>query len=220
MKNNDKSFLWCVLAALHPVGKNAERVSKYLPFVKEMNLDNISFPTPLSQIGRFEKTNNISINVFDFDREVFPLKVTTAGKESHINLLLISDGEKRHYTLIKNMNRLLFRVYSQKINTCEKNPEISSTEPITRHVPCGFACVVVGPNGRVVTPPTVYRGEDAVDNFLKNLIKGEYWILRKIFEVKPMVSTEADKNKPCQAAVNCTVCEPPLNGNRFGTMIT
>ncbi|GBN00885.1 hypothetical protein AVEN_215657-1 [Araneus ventricosus] len=99
------------------------------------------------------------------------------------------------------------------------NPKISSTQPITRHVPCGFAYVFVGPNGRMVRPPTVYLGEDAVDNFLKNLIEEANWILRKIFEVKPMVSTEEDKNN-FQAIMNCTICEPPLNGDRSGTTIT
>ncbi|GBL87019.1 hypothetical protein AVEN_218727-1 [Araneus ventricosus] len=104
IKNNDKCFLWCVLAALHPVGKNAERTSKYLPFVKDINVSNISFPI---SIDRFEKMNDVSIIVIGFDGEVFPLKITAAGKDRHINLLLISYGEKRHYTLIKNMSRLL-----------------------------------------------------------------------------------------------------------------
>ncbi|GBN71052.1 hypothetical protein AVEN_232186-1, partial [Araneus ventricosus] len=97
----------CVLAALQPVGKDTQRVSNYLPFVKALNVDKITFPTPLSQIDRFEKLNNISINVFGFEREVFLLKITSVGKEKHINLLLISDGDKQHYTLIKNLNYLL-----------------------------------------------------------------------------------------------------------------
>ncbi|GBM25006.1 hypothetical protein AVEN_50348-1 [Araneus ventricosus] len=98
-----------VLAALHPVGEDPQRTSKYLPFVNELKLDTISFPRPISQIDRFENMNNVSINVFGFDGEVFPLKMESLppGKERHVNLLLISDGEKRHYILIKNMSRLL-----------------------------------------------------------------------------------------------------------------
>ncbi|GBN67380.1 hypothetical protein AVEN_149573-1 [Araneus ventricosus] len=280
--NDDKCFLWCVLAALHPVEKNPQRVSKYMTFVNEMKLDNISFPTPLSQIRRFEKMNNVSINVFGFDGEVFPLKITAAGKERHINLLLISDGQKRHYTLIKNMNRLLwdltkfngekfycdfclhrfsteerlashrldcrnhniqkirmpteeekwlkftnyrfqlpvpYTIYAdfecilEKIHTCDMDPQISSTQPVAKHIPCGFAYVVVGPDGLAVRPPTVYRGEDAVIEFLKNLIGEEEWILPKIRKVKPMVFTPVDQQN-FQAAVNCWVCEKPLQEDR------
>ncbi|GBM96707.1 hypothetical protein AVEN_1237-1 [Araneus ventricosus] len=56
-----------------------------------------------------------------------------------------------------------FECILEKVSSYEMNPEISSTQSITRYVPCGFAYVVVGSNGRMVKPPTVYRGEDAVD---------------------------------------------------------
>ncbi|GBM92007.1 hypothetical protein AVEN_63852-1 [Araneus ventricosus] len=49
IKNTDnKCFLWCVLAVLHPATTNPQRVSNYLPFVKTLNVDQITFPTPLS----------------------------------------------------------------------------------------------------------------------------------------------------------------------------
>ncbi|GFY77356.1 uncharacterized protein TNIN_5301 [Trichonephila inaurata madagascariensis] len=35
--SNDKCFLWCVLAALHPVNVHAERINNYLSFEKEIN---------------------------------------------------------------------------------------------------------------------------------------------------------------------------------------
>ncbi|GBN42267.1 hypothetical protein AVEN_59531-1 [Araneus ventricosus] len=105
-----------------------------------------------------------------------------------------------------------FECILEKLSSCEMNPVISSTQPITRHVACGFAYVVVGSKGRMVRSPIVYREEDSVDKFLKNLIEEEDWILRKIFEVKQMIFTDEDKNN-FQAAVNCWVCEQPLNGD-------
>ena len=50
------------------------------------------------------KNNNISINVFGL---VYPLSITKSRHEKHVNLLLKSDKDKRHYCLIKNMSRLL-----------------------------------------------------------------------------------------------------------------
>ena len=58
----------------------------------------VSFPTSLSDIAKFEKKNNISINVFGWDNdEIFPLQITESRHHTHINLLLINDGPKRHF---------------------------------------------------------------------------------------------------------------------------
>lgn len=74
--DDEKCFLWCILAALHPISHNPQRVSHYLPFEKELNVNGISFPTPLSQIKKFEAQNKISINVFGFEKDFFPLYIS------------------------------------------------------------------------------------------------------------------------------------------------
>ena len=72
----------------------------------------------LDHIVIFEKFNpSISINVFDFEGDVYPLRLSKSKSERSererseseqtINLLLISDGEKQHYCLIKSLSRLL-----------------------------------------------------------------------------------------------------------------
>ena len=108
--NDDYCFKWSVLAHLHPVHwkDNPERVTNYTQFENSLDWSNISFPTPLTDIVKFEKKNNISINVFGWEKnEIFPLQITKFSHQVHINLLLISDGIRRHFCLIKNMSRLL-----------------------------------------------------------------------------------------------------------------
>jgi hypothetical protein len=91
VKNDDqKCFAWSVIAALHPVTKNADRVTNYTPYFDEINFSGIDFPTPLSQITRFENQNNISINVFGYDDEIFPLQISKKKCETKVNLLLIT----------------------------------------------------------------------------------------------------------------------------------
>jgi hypothetical protein len=53
---------------------------------------------PISQISRFEKQNNISINVFGLDNdEIYPLQITDQrNMPKHVNLLLFSRGDVRH----------------------------------------------------------------------------------------------------------------------------
>ena len=111
IKNEDEyCFKWAVLAHLHPIGHkdNPNRVSKYKDYESTLDWSGILFPTPLTDVPKFEKKNNISVNVFGFENgEVFPLLITKNSFETHINLLLISDGTRRHFCLIKNMSRLL-----------------------------------------------------------------------------------------------------------------
>ena len=110
MKNNDdQCFKWSVVRALHPVDIHPERVSKELKDQSErLDWSGLKFPMKLDNIVIFEKFNpSISINVFGFEGVVYPLRLSKRKNEQTINLLLISDGEKQHYCLIKSLSRLL-----------------------------------------------------------------------------------------------------------------
>ena len=111
MKNTDEQcFKWSVTRALNPVEKNSERVSKELIDQSErLDWSGLKFPVKLDQIAIFEKNNpQISINVFGFEGDVYPLRLSKRSeREKTINLLLISDEAKQHYCLIKSLSRLL-----------------------------------------------------------------------------------------------------------------
>nr|DAC81386.1 TPA_asm: PolB [Parasteatoda house spider adintovirus] len=122
IRNSDnKCFLWSVLAALHPCSdrKSANRVNKYREFENELALSGITFPMKLNQISKFEKINNLSINVFGCEnKDIFPLHLSSnrAGVH-HVNLLLISKGEKQHFCLICDMSRLLSHLTEHRAAT-------------------------------------------------------------------------------------------------------
>ena len=110
MKNNDdQCFKWSVVRALNPVDIHPERITKELKDQSErLDWSGLKFPVKLNQIVIFEKLNpQISINVFGFEGAVYPLRLSKSKSEQTINLLLISDGEKQHYCLIKSLSRLL-----------------------------------------------------------------------------------------------------------------
>ena len=50
--------------------EHSNRVYQYQPFQKELNVEGITFKTPIYQIPKFEQMNNISINVFGLDNDV------------------------------------------------------------------------------------------------------------------------------------------------------
>ena len=113
MKNqDDKCFMWCVLRALNPKDKNAERVDNDLKNkVDTLNMQGIQYPVSFRGIDRFESQNpEISIIVLGYnkDEKVYPLKVSKyTGCKHDIVLLLIKDGENSHYCLVKNISALL-----------------------------------------------------------------------------------------------------------------
>ena len=111
IKNSDnKCFMWSVLAAIHPVHwkNNPERVHHYHQFHEELNFDGIEFPVSIDKIGKFERQNNISINVFAFEDVLFPRHITNERFDTHVDLLLYSQGASRHYCLIKDLNKFLY----------------------------------------------------------------------------------------------------------------
>ena len=122
MKNQDQKCLkWAVTRALNPTNKHPDRVTKLLIQQSEQyNWDGISFPTPTTEIARFEKNNNVSINVMgnNGDSEasrVYPLQGSKHKFESKISLMLIKDDEEdSHYVVVKNMSRLLYKQTTDK----------------------------------------------------------------------------------------------------------
>ena len=121
-KNEDNQcFKWCVVRALNPVKKNSERITKELiEQAESLNWSGLKFPVDLKQIKTFEKNNpSISINVFGYEWEVYPLKISKDKKIINIDLLLISDEEKQHYCLIKNLSRFISSKLTKHCGTVE-----------------------------------------------------------------------------------------------------
>ena len=78
--HNEKCFLWCILASLHPVQRrnHLDRVSKYQEYERELNMSGIQYPVDVKDIGKFEHQNNISVNAYAlFHRHRNPLPPNT-----------------------------------------------------------------------------------------------------------------------------------------------
>ena len=116
MKNQDEEcFKWCVLRALNPKNNHPDRIDSDLKSKQDsINMDGIRYPVNFRAIDRFEHLNpNISISVLGYNKEerVYPLRISNCTKytkrKHDIVLLLIKDGEKSHYCLVKNISALL-----------------------------------------------------------------------------------------------------------------
>lgn len=99
--------MWSVLASLYPSKKHPERVLNYVQHADDFDVSDMSFPLKICDIPKFEKKNNISVNVFGYEKNMYPLFLTKERGLKHVDLLLIHRGENYHYCSIKNFNRLM-----------------------------------------------------------------------------------------------------------------
>ena len=63
----------------------------------------------VNRVDKFEKNNNdIDVNVLANGNDIYTLRRSKYNNDrKQVNLLLICDGNKYHYTAIKNLSRLL-----------------------------------------------------------------------------------------------------------------
>ncbi|XP_071578660.1 uncharacterized protein [Temnothorax nylanderi] len=171
-RENDTCFARAVVAALYPVERNADRCGSYPDYATVLNLDGINLPIDLKKIGKFERQNDVSINVFTTregiekkakfgrgadDNAIVPLRLTDDKRHRHVNLLYLRDtlrGVNRgHFAWIKNLSRLVNSQLTAKRcvkHVCDRCLHYFYTrEKLAAHsVDCGRMndCAIVLPN--------------------------------------------------------------------------
>ena len=117
LQNNDNEcFRWCHIRHLNPQNKNPQRIKKVdKQFIENLDYSGIEFPVTTKQYNKIEKQNEININVFGYEyQQPYPIYVSKEKYEDCMNLLLITENEKKHYVLIKDFNKLMYNQTKHK----------------------------------------------------------------------------------------------------------
>ena len=117
MKNEDNEcFRWCHIRHLNPQDKDPQRIKKVdRQYVEKLDYSNIEFPVSVKHYWKIEKQNSININVFgDEDRQPYPIYVSKEKYEDHMELLLVTKDENKHYVLIKDFNKFMYNQTKHK----------------------------------------------------------------------------------------------------------
>ena len=104
-----------------------------------------------------------------------------------------------------------FEALVKKIAGCERGPDSknkSYTEKTEWHEACGYSYIVVRSDGEV-TRSKVYRGENAVKEFLNGILQEETKIRESLATPKPIVMTDEDW-EDYKNAKNCHICNKSL----------
>ena len=116
LKNNDyKCFQYAVTVALNrdKINKDPPRVSKIKLFIDQYNWNDIDFPSTGKDWKKFESDNeSIALNILHVPHKTGKIHLAYKSKhnltcEKQVILLMITDGEKLHYTAVTRLSGLL-----------------------------------------------------------------------------------------------------------------
>ena len=120
-KSDDLCTIWCLLAHKYYQTINHNKKSEVRTYKKYFDEiiqpEDIKYPIDIqNDIPKFEKLNNIKINVFiynglyeeDYDRNKITILYNNMDRnENTINLLLLEDENKHHFVWIKDLSKLI-----------------------------------------------------------------------------------------------------------------
>lgn len=107
-----------------------ETVKKY--DISKLNVEGISFPTPIHQIPKFEAQNNVTINLYITESEgtsIRPIKISKREQSSPINLLMIVDRDTGKIYFCTLCSYLIFRSFPLHLDKI--SGQIAKQERIT-----------------------------------------------------------------------------------------
>ena len=112
--NDDICFQYAVTLALNldKIKKYPQRISKIKPFIDQYNWKDIDFPSTSKDWRKFELNNKIALNILYVPHNTRKVNVAYKSKynltcDKQVILLMITDGEKWHYLVVKNLPGLL-----------------------------------------------------------------------------------------------------------------
>ena len=91
------------------IKSHRERISTLTRFEDNYDWGGLEFPIPINGISEFERRNDVIVNMLGVkgnESYILRLGKYELGRKV-TNLLLITNGKKRHYTVIKSLSRLL-----------------------------------------------------------------------------------------------------------------
>ena len=114
-KSNDHKCFQCAVTLalnLDKIKKDLQRVSRIKPLIEKYNWEDIDFPSTSKDLEKFECNNEVALNILYVPYNTKKINIAYKSKnnltqEKQIILLMISDGQKWHYLVVKNLSRLL-----------------------------------------------------------------------------------------------------------------
>ena len=126
-------------------------------------------------------------------------------------VVLPEEGENiLKFTDVAKQQKIPFVVYADfetlncKIQGCQNEASISSTQLMTKHVPSGFSYQII--SDHQVFPLRTFRGVGAAEKFLRDLMKDEQELRKSLKKIEPMRMNEIEKES-FRLSSHCHICK-------------
>ena len=114
-ENNDhKCFQYALTSALNldNIDNHPERISKIKSFIDQYNWKDIDFPSSSKDWRKLELNNDIALNILYVPHNTRKIQVAYKSRQNltcdkQVILLMITDGEKWYYLVVKDLPGLL-----------------------------------------------------------------------------------------------------------------
>lgn len=94
-----------ILSPLHQAIHRAQRVSNYFQYTDELDFTGIRIPMQMKDFVKFKTQNGISVYVFGYEKgTVYPIYLTKQLFESHVDLVVRSNGQRITFLLYKKLS--------------------------------------------------------------------------------------------------------------------
>ena len=110
LNKDQECFKWAIITASRweEIDRNPQRIYKLKRFEADFDWSGIGFPVSVKDITKFEFRNQISTNLLAIeDRQIYICRKGGNNYERTINLMLITENNRKHYMAIKSLSRLL-----------------------------------------------------------------------------------------------------------------
>ena len=112
---DEKCFKWAVTAGMkwEEIDRDHQRVSKLRHYENEFDWSEIRYPVSTKDISKFETRNRIGVNVLALNDRTPYICRKGGDYDRIVNLMILEDGDKKHYVAIKSLKRLLSKMNSK-----------------------------------------------------------------------------------------------------------
>ncbi|XP_046750612.1 uncharacterized protein LOC124413870 [Diprion similis] len=221
IRNSDSyCFLWSVTVALFPANnKNPNEVSSYPHFSSVLRYDGLNFPMSLDQIPKFEKLNDLSINVYGIDctekqkhSEIIPHNVDCLNLNKTKVILPTEEDKILKFKNFKHQETVPFCIYADL--ECLLQPTLKSLGEnrtiYQKHTPYSIAYYLHCAFNDSISKFEINRGETCIQWFVTELEKLAHSLETYFKTVVPMEPLNFHRINELHWATVCHICEKPF----------
>lgn len=105
---------------MNPQGRDPQRFKRSDKHsINKLDYSSIESPASIKQCDKIEKQNSIKVNVFGYEeKQFFPICASKEKYANILNLSLVTEGEKKHYVLIKDFNSFMYDKTKHEARKC------------------------------------------------------------------------------------------------------